>query len=91
MDDCRNGPFLNTLFQTTSATSFSLTSIIPGTICKFRMQVQNVIGLSPYSDIQTIQFAEVPNAPTTPTFIERSGGDTSIGLTPYIQIAWQEP
>jgi hypothetical protein len=48
------------------------------------MRVQNVIGYGPYSDTLKVFFAEVPSAPLVPTFVDRSGGDTLIGLTPYI-------
>jgi hypothetical protein len=48
------------------------------------MSVTNNIGQSDYSDILTVVFAEVPAAPQVPTFVTRSGGDLSIGLTPYV-------
>ena len=48
------------------------------------MVVKNNIGSSDYSDILTVQFAEVPAAPLVPTYVSRSGGDSSIGMTPYI-------
>ena len=55
------------------------------------MNVQNIIGFSQYTDILSIQFAEISGAPASPTFVTRSGGDLSIGLTPSIQIAWLPP
>ncbi len=54
MDDCKNGAFTNILLNTTSATSYTITGLTPGIICRFRMNVGNIIGLSPYSDILTI-------------------------------------
>lgn len=36
-------------------------------------------------------FAIEPEAPPTPKYVARYGGNTSIGLVPYITISWQEP
>lgn len=91
MDDCRNGPFSNVLLTTTAATSYTISSMTPGILCRFRMNVRNVIGLSPYSDILEIQFAEVPDAPPVPRYVSRSGGDASINLSPFIKIEWDTP
>jgi hypothetical protein len=56
----------------------------PGTICNFRLRAQNNIGYSPYSDPLTVYFAQVPNAPAAPTLVQRSGGDSTIGLKAFI-------
>jgi hypothetical protein len=84
MNDCNNGNFSNTLLSTSVLTSYSITSVAAGTTCNFGMRVQNVIGYGPYSDTLKVFFAEVPSAPLAPTFVDRSGGDTLIELTPYI-------
>lgn len=60
MDDCRNGPFSNILLETTILTTYTISSITPGSVCRFRMNARNVIGFGPYSDILTIQFAQEP-------------------------------
>lgn len=91
MDDCRNGSFANILSQSTTATSYQISSITPGSVCRFRMIVQNIIGYGPYSDILTIMFAQVPDAPLAPVYVDRSGGDSTIGLSPYITISWSQP
>jgi hypothetical protein len=91
MDDCRNGAFTNVLVKSTSATSYTITSMTPGIICRYRMNVKNIIGLSPYSEIMTIQFAEIPDAPPVPRYVSRSGGYASIALSPFIKIEWDGP
>jgi hypothetical protein len=91
MDDCKNGAFVNTLLTTTSVTDYTITNMTPGSVCRFRMLVTNIIGNSPYSDVLTILFADVPGAPSAPTYVTRSGGNSTIGLTPYIKIAWTAP
>jgi hypothetical protein len=36
-------------------------------------------------------FASIPDASPIPEYVARSGGDTTIGLTPYITIQWEAP
>jgi hypothetical protein len=91
MDDCKGGAFQNVLQSSTSLTSYGITSIAPGTTCNFRMNVQNIMGYGPFSPTLNVFFAQVPIAPAAPNFVSRSGGDTSIGLTPFIEISWLPP
>ena len=91
MDDCKNGAFSNVLLKTTSATSYTISSLTPGITCRYRMNVENIIGLSPYSDILSVHFAEIPDAPPVPRYLSRSGGDTTTSLSPFIQIEWDGP
>jgi len=55
------------------------------------MKVENIIGASPYSDILSIQYAVIPESPPVPSYVARSGGDTSIGLSSSISIKWDGP
>jgi len=91
MDDCKNGAFQNVLLVTTSATSYTISSLTPGITCRYRMKVDNIIGTSPYSDILSVHYAEVPAAPLAPKYVSRSGGDVSIDLSPFITIEWESP
>ncbi len=78
IDDCKNGAFSNVLLVTTSATSYTISSLTPGIICRYRMKVENIIGVSPYSDILSVHYAEVTEAPPVPRYVSRSGGDPTI-------------
>lgn len=91
MDDCRNGAFSRILLQTTSTVTYTISSLTPGSICRYRMKVENIIGASPYSDILSIQYAVIPGSPPVPSYVARSGGDTSIGLSSSISIKWDGP
>jgi len=91
MDDCKNGPFSTELLVTTSATSYTISSLTPGITCRFRMIVANIIGSGPYSDILSVTFAVVPDAPLAPTYLSRSGGDLTTNLSPFIEIEWDAP
>jgi len=55
------------------------------------MKVENIIGLSPYSDILSVHYAEKPDAPLVPKYVARSGGDLTIDLSPFITIEWEAP
>jgi len=56
------------------------------------MNTLNIIGYSTtYSEVLSVLFAVEPNAPPAPKYVNRHGGDLSIGLSPYITISWQEP
>ena len=46
MDDCHGGLFSRNLVNSTSANSFTISSMIPGSICRFRMSTLNIIGYS---------------------------------------------
>ena len=88
-DDAEGGAF-SQIFSTTSATSYDITGVTPGTVLRLRMRVQNVVGYTDYGDILTIEFAEKPAAPDAPAFVDRSGNSTN-GQLPFIQISWQAP
>lgn len=91
MDDCKNGAFSSVLLVTTSITSYTISSLTPGIICRYRMKVDNIIGTSPYSDILAVHYAEVTEAPKAPRYVARSGGDSAIDLSPFITIEWDAP
>ena len=55
------------------------------------MKVDNIIGTSPYSDILSVHYAEVSDAPLAPKYVTRSGGDPTIDLSPFITIEWEVP
>ena len=88
-DDGSGGEFY-VINSSTTDTSKALTGITPGTLLRLRMRVQNVVGYSAYSQILTVRFAEVPDAPAAPVFVNRSGDDEN-GMSPYITISWKEP
>lgn len=92
VDDCRGGLFTNNLVNSTTDTSYTISNIVPGTVCRFRMNTLNIIGLSEgYSEVLEILFAVEPDAPEAPELVARHGGDTSIGLEPFIEIKWKAP
>ena len=58
VDDCRGGLFSLNLVNSTSTTSYSISSIVPGTTCRFRLNTLNIIGYSEdYSEVLEILFA----------------------------------
>ena len=92
VDDCRGGLFSLNLVNSTSTTSYSISYIVPGTTCRFRLNTLNIIGYSEdYSEVLEILFAEEPEPPAAPEFVDRHGGNAAIGLTPYIEIKWKQP
>lgn len=91
MDDCKNGAFSNVLLVSTSATFYTISSLTPGITCRYRMKVDNIIGTSPYSDILSVHYAEVTDAPLAPKYVTRFGGDSTIDLSPYITVEWEAP
>jgi hypothetical protein len=61
-------------------------------MCRFRSNVLNIIGYSTvYSPTLSVLFAEIPEAPSVPVYVDRSGGDSTTGLEPFITISWDEP
>jgi uncharacterized protein YegP (UPF0339 family) len=75
----------------TAVDSVELTGVTPGSIYNFVLQAENPGELvSPYSDVLTVVFAELPGAPDAPVFIDRSGY-TADGSSAYITISWKEP
>lgn len=90
-DDCNAGAFSNTLQSSDTLNSYAVASITPGSTCRYRLRVQNNVGYSAYSDILSITYAEIPGTQDAPTYVSRSGGDTTTGATAYVQIAWTAP
>jgi hypothetical protein len=82
----------NLLVNSTTTTSYTISNIPPGSVCKFRMNVLNIIGYSKvYSQTLKVLFASLPDAPPKPAYADRSGGDAAIGLDAYISISWEPP
>jgi hypothetical protein len=79
------------LVNSTTSTSYAITNIPPGSTCRFHLQTLNIVGYSIFSTPLSVLFAQIPDAPPTPAYVARSGGDASIGLSPFIQIEWQAP
>lgn len=56
------------------------------------MKTTNIIGDSLYQHNITILFAVVPDTQAAaPTFLNRSGGNNTIGLTPFVHVSWLPP
>ena len=92
IDDCHGGLFSALLVNSTTADSFSITSMIPGSLCRFRLNTLNIIDYSEtYSEVLEILFAVEPDAPAAPEYVDRHGGDLDAGLSPYITIKWKQP
>jgi hypothetical protein len=92
MDDCHGGLFSRNLVNSTSTNSFTISNMVPGSICRFRMSTLNIIGYSTfYSEVLQILFAIEPNPPTAPEYVERHGGNLDAGLSPFITIKWKMP
>jgi len=92
VDDCQGSSITNLLVNSTSETSYAISNIPPGSVCKFRMNVLNIIGYSKvYSSTLKVLFASLPDAPPKPVYAGRSGGNAVIGLDAYISISWEAP
>ena len=92
LDDCNGGSFSNLLVNSTTTISYLLSNVVPGSTCRFRMNTLNIIGYSTtFSQVLSVLFAVEPDAPPTPKYVARHGGDATIGLVPYITISWEEP
>lgn len=97
MDLCGRQPYSQetefvTLLQATAATSYLLSGQAPGSTCRFRMHVSNVIGQGPVSGELEVLFAVAPGQQSSaPEFVARSGGDAVLDLSPYITIRWAPP
>ena len=92
MDDCHGGLFKTLLVNSTTADSFTITSMIPGSMCKFRMKTLNIIDYSKgYTEQLEILFAVEPQPPVAPEYVDRHGGDSDIGLSSFITIKWMMP
>ncbi len=56
------------------------------------MNTLNIIGYSlEFSEVLSVLFAVIPNAPPLPKYVSRHGGDSTSGLEAYITISWEEP
>jgi hypothetical protein len=51
-----------TLLETTTDISFFFTEQTPGSTCRFRIYVTNIIGQGPYSESLEVLFAVLPDA-----------------------------
>ena len=92
MDDCHGGLFSTLLVNSTTASSFTISNMIPGSLCRFRMNTLNIIDYSQdYTEVLDILFAIEPDSPAAPEYVDRHGGDTTTGLTPFIIIKWKLP
>jgi hypothetical protein len=92
MDDCRDGNLSILLVNSTTTNSYHISNVVPGSTCRFKMNTLNIIGYSSqFSDVLSVLFAVTPDAPPTPRYVARSGGDLTIGLMPFITIKWDEP
>lgn len=92
MDDCHGGLFSTLLVNSTTAESFTITSMIPGSLCRFRMNTLNIIDYSlDYSEILEVLFAIEPEPPVAPEYVDRHGGDSLSNLSPFITIKWKMP
>lgn len=76
----------------TPVTSHPISKQAPGSTCRFKMFVTNVIGRSQDSEVLEVLFAVAPGQQSqAPDFVARSGGDELLDLPPYIAISWQPP
>lgn len=92
MDDCHGGLFSTLLVNSTSTDSFTISSMIPGSICHFRMNTLNIIDYSEeFTEELEILFAIEPEPPVAPEYVDRSEGDSLAGLQPFIIIKWKLP
>lgn len=81
-----------TLLTTTTATSHSISGQAPGSTCKFRVLVTNIIGAGPFSVELSVLFAVAPaQQVAAPEFVARSGGNADLDLAPFISIKWVPP
>ena len=55
------------------------------------MHVLNIIGSSAHTAPLSVIFAVNPDAPPTPEYVARNGGDSSIGSLPSITVKWESP
>jgi titin len=56
------------------------------------MYLTNIMGTGPVSEQLEVLFAEAPVAQAAaPAFVARSGGNSLLGLAPYITISWVPP
>jgi hypothetical protein len=82
----------NLLVNSTTILEYTISNIPPGSVCRFRTNVLNIIGYSTvYSTTLSLLFAEIPEAPAIPVYVDRSGGDSTTGLEPFITISWELP
>lgn len=64
----------------------------PGSTCRFKMNTLNIIDYSEtYSKVLSVLFAQLPDQPPIPTYVNRHGGNTLISLPASITIAWEPP
>lgn len=66
------------------ATTYTATSLTPGTTYKFKVQARNAFGFSDFSDPVSILAASKPSKPSAPT----TAWDDSTDL---VTVTWSEP
>lgn len=92
MDDCHGGLFRTLLVNSTTTDSFTISSMVPGSVCRFRMNTLNIIDYSEsWTEVLEILFAVEPDPPAAPEYVDRHGGNTATGLSPFITIKWKLP
>ena len=73
------GDELSIVFCSAHETTYAATNVTRGEQYRFRYEVMNAVGWSPYSETSYISPTSVPDAPPKPEFV--SGSDTQIDLT----------
>jgi len=92
MDDCSGGDFGTLLVNSTSIVEHTISNMIPGTSCRYRMNTLNIIGYSlTYSPILSVPYSVIPESPAAPEYVTRHGGQASAEFNPYITIKWKNP
>jgi hypothetical protein len=92
VDNCRNQDKWSLLVNSTSISEHHISSIPPGSTCRFKMNTLNIIGYSEaFSPILSVLFAELPDQPAAPEYVARQGGDSTTGLLASITVSWQAP
>lgn len=61
VDDCQGGAITNLLVNSTTTVKYTISNIPPGSVCRFRMNVLNIIDYSSeYSATLPVIFAAIP-------------------------------
>ena len=85
-------PTLIELQSSTTDTSYDISEQRPGSTCTFYVKTTNIIGDSVYAHNISILFAEIPaKQESAPTFLNRSGGNTALALSPFVELSWDPP
>mmetsp|Transcript_23476 Transcript_23476/g.36160 ORF Transcript_23476/g.36160 Transcript_23476/m.36160 type:complete len:283 (-) Transcript_23476:2952-3800(-) len=80
MDDGLSGDF-TTIYTSSHQTNYQVTSgITRGRYYRFRYRVENVIGLSEYSEVSYIQATTVPQSTTPPEFVSATSSTIELSI-----------